>query len=247
MSEVVLGFVAGDMVVTRFMMSVMGLMRHDHAHRRLLGDGDHLIQEGCFIDNNRDKLAENLLKSAGEWLLTLDTDVSFGPDLLDLMLDSAKQIGAPILSALYVTWMGDGKQLCPVWLVNREDGLTQTVAHLNDGPQELDAIGLGACLIHRSVFEKMKAEYEAGQVPWANSPWIWFGRDRLGKGHLPTSTGEDVTFCRRAKACGFKIWGDSRIEVTHLKRTPLNYETLVDAQLVRQAKAAVAAEQKQAA
>lgn len=242
MTKLVFGYVAGDMVVNRFMMSVLAMMRYDHQHDHLFGDGDHLIQEGCFIDNNRDVLAANFLKSDGEYLLSLDTDVSFGPDLPYLLLKSAEEISAPILSALCVSWMGDGTQLCPLWLENWQDGgLTRTVSQLLDRQQPLDAVGMAAILIHRSVFEVMKQAYEAGIVAWKDSPWIWFGRDRLRKsdGTL-TSTGEDITFARRAKACGFQIWGDSRIEVTHHKRTPLNYEKLMDAQLVAQAKAEVA-------
>lgn len=252
MTKVHIGFCAGGSVLTKFMVSVLALMRHDFTHRQLTG-GDFTAEEGLYIDNNRDSLARSFLtKTDAEWLLSLDTDVSFGPDVLDLLIDVADSIQRPIVSALYVGRLGPDKQVVPIWLVegNREKhGYPyQTAGQLHlDRPQELWAVGMGCCLIHRSVLETMQAKYLAGQVSWTASPWVWFGRDAVQTVRGLEPMGEDVCFCARARECGFTVWGHAGVQVTHHKLEGMDYNYLMDAELVRQAKAAVAAEQKQAA
>jgi hypothetical protein len=63
-------------------------------------------------------------------------------------------------------------------------------------------------LIHRSVFEKIRDGYGPN----------WFDRVVIPKGPKgATKFGEDMSFCIRAKACGFPIYVHTGVKTTHDK------------------------------
>jgi len=65
----------------------------------------------------------------------------------------------------------------------------------------VDWVGAGALLVRRPVLEKM-----------APGPWFWPDE---------TGDGEDITFCLKARAAGFRVYCDGRAQVGHLQTAPV--------------------------
>lgn len=216
--QVFLGYCHGRNTHQPFTASLTQAMDAE-CNKDLIGGVIHV--GGLYVDDNRNRIAQMFLDCPeGEWLLMLDTDIVFAPETVSLLVDIAEDNECAILSGLYVGTPTEEGLVVPIWFVRGENGQFQSVAKLKtDGPQELDAVGMGVCLIHRNVFESMARAY-------ADDPWHWFGRDIYIDRGIAKRAGEDITFCLRAQALHFQIWGDARINVGHIKERVLTIETL---------------------
>ncbi len=196
------------MIHEPFMISILRLLPYDAAHRHVVAD--FCGQRGLYIADNRNALCRQFLKSNSEWMWMLDTDITFEPQVLYQLLDSADPMKRPIVSAVYFSYVNSNEVLSPVWLERTANHDFRTIKDFDGGMQKLDAIGMGCVVIHRSVIEKFKAQY--------SEPFIWFGHDVLE--HADGSrmaAGEDVTFCVRAQTLGIQIWGNGGVTVGHIK------------------------------
>lgn len=179
---------------------------------------------GCYIEENRNEMVRRFRKHCGEdsnlqWLLSVDADIDFAPEMAYALYEQADPVKRPIMSGIYFSRLGEHGEIVPVWFVDKQNGKYSPPKELGGGMQEVDAVGMGFVLIHRSVFDKMAKVY-------ASDSWTWFGRDTTynvedGTWH---HLGEDLCFCRRAKNLGFRVWGHSAIQVGHIKATALSYE-----------------------
>lgn len=146
-------------------------------HGRVIGHGGHLpLSSGANIVSARNKLVKQYLEEApAEWLLFLDDDMTFEPDLIERMLASTKwsareekaQAGSghkvgdlvrPVLGALcFALTQGEGQNIIPT-IYGSAQG--QQMIRYNGYPQDtiVQVIGTGAAclLIHRSVLEAMR-------------------------------------------------------------------------------------------
>ena len=214
----------------------MGQYDRDTAHNI----GALNSEVGPLVVNNRNQLMVEFLRldRRAQWLLMLDTDIVFAPDLLDRLLAVAEDQPEPVdvLAAHYnvkriegrmsswtlpksVTWwddevrayVPDTLQEAGIQLRDVDDPVI--VGKMPPHPQlwELASCGMGATLISRWVAEEVgKRHIDDGHR--------WFAHEdfsaELG---VPFLSGEDVGFCVRARRCGFKIWGAPFIRVGHLK------------------------------
>jgi hypothetical protein len=213
-------------VTTPFHESVMRFQRQDFYTERVLEGG--ISAGGCLVEDNREAIAQGFLnyKSPmrfGEepnWLVCLDTDIKFDPEIIYGLLDAADPVERPIVTALYFTTISDNFTAC--WMrKNPADNDYVTYLSVDPGLNRINACGLGCAIIHRSVLEKIKAKYEN------TDSFTWFGRNRvqlLKSGW--TRLGEDVTFCARAESVGATIWGHSDLRVGHFKVREENAETM---------------------
>lgn len=223
--KILIGYPHGGSVKTPFHESMLRFQRHDFFHDYILEGG--LSAGGCLVEDNREAICQGFLEyktanrhgGAPEWLVTLDTDIGFAPETIYGLLDAADPIERPIVSGLYYTTMDGG--FAVVWLRKHPaDNDYKTLTEVNLGLNPIDACGMGICIIHRSVLEKMAVKY-------AEQSFKWFGRDsvQLMKSGW-TRLGEDVTFCARAQSLGFKIWGHSELRVDHYKERKENHDTM---------------------
>ena len=140
-----------------------------------------------------------------DWVLMIDNDM--GPS--DNLLDTIK--GAPddamIIVPKFHLWDGETTKLC--WGMD-EDKLQE----LGDGTQgykldkkfyELRICGTGAIFIRPELFEKIGA------------PWFSYKYDNLGN---MVGT-EDISFCEKVRNAGYKIYGNSSINVSHFHSTDI--------------------------
>jgi len=94
-----------------------------------------------------------------------------------------------------------------------------------DGLIKIDNIGFGFVLIHRSVFDKIKQNYEElkyipalGNSSYPiteaeyNNSYHYFNELKKDMSFLP----EDFSFFERAKSVGFTAWLDTSISLSHV-------------------------------
>lgn len=221
MPKIAIGYVSGGAVEQRFMYSVQQFIEADAVDRHVYeGIGN---TGGLYVDDNRNELVREFRKhSLADYMLMVDSDIQFDFTHVYQLLDDAEAHDRQIESALYFSFLADGR-MRPVWFDEVSPGGSVTTYGGND-PIELvvplAACGMGFCLIRRDVFDKM------AEVPeWAADDWTWFGRDKyLLPNGLPKHHGEDICFCVRAGSIGIQPWGHKGVPVIHFKKTPLTIQ-----------------------
>ena len=218
MGGVGVGYVHGGSVHEPFMRSLMNAWIWDSTRAKVISG--YFSSGGLYVAVNRNRVCEEFLKKDGEYLWFLDTDMVFGEEDLYKLLNLFRSNKMDIVSALYFGRMVSGvKTTQPVWLMEAQTGVYENVGHFGNGLQEVDAIGMGCCLIKREVLEKLAETHTQDE-------WKWFGHDRVQRTDGEwTHLGEDLTFCRRVKALGFKIYGTGSVVVGHLKQRMEDLDT----------------------
>jgi len=161
------------------------------------------------------------------WLLMLDTDMVFKPDLPDALLANANAVPgeryAPIVGALCFG-VALGELFPTIYdFVEKDGGGVQCVRY-HDFPRDsmfqVGATGAAALLVHRSVFEAVADRK-------FNEAFPWFQETALDGGER---CGEDVTFCLRAAMCGFPVHVDTGTAVGHQKSQVLTVDLFEEQQ-----------------
>jgi hypothetical protein len=138
----------------------------------------------------RNELARQMLLRGDEWLFFVDDDQAFAPDLLNRLLSHEKEIVAALC-------LRRDEPYAPFCFTDiYEDGTYQPIdlrEHAVDELVSVMAVGTGAMLIRREVFEEL------------DDPWF------------PTEeTSEDMLFCREARWHGFDIYCDLGARLGHM-------------------------------
>lgn len=197
-----------------FMDSYVKFREFDLQHGDILGAV--LTQKGMYIAGQRNRLVREFLTTPLEWMLCMDSDHEWAPEVPYLLLQSAEEAQARVMSALYFGMLeGFGS---PMWWQKTPEGEFYTVNEIKAGIQEIAGFGMGMVLIHRTVFEEM-----APLRP--DDPWKWFGHDLTMFNGKLERFGEDLCFCNRLSEMGIKMYGDSRIMIGHDKGINLDFET----------------------
>lgn len=175
-----------------------------------MGVNTVISERTFFLANGRNKVVKQFLETKGDWLLFVDDDICFTPDDIVRLYAFADKEKAPIVAGLYfgrLDGIADNKIL-PVWLMKAEGQQFASLERLEGkGLQQVDVVGMGFTMIHREVLERMF------DFAPKNDDWIWFGHDlRNGR-----RIGEDATFCMRAGALGYPIYGCPEVILPHLK------------------------------
>jgi len=169
----------------------------------------------------RNQAVRDFLDSDVPWLLWLDTDMGFQPDLLEQLMAAADPAERPIVGALCfgqrqlaADGMG-GYHTMPVptiydWApVQTPDGQELEGFDVRWGyPQgalvRCSATGSAAVLVHRSVYERIQERYGPE----------WYHRVTAMGGPM----GEDLSFCMRATALDIPVHVHTGVRTTHAKR-----------------------------
>lgn len=158
------------------------------------------FQVGSLIYNSRNDLAQKALKMHADYVLWLDSDMMFEPNLLVKMMNTLKENNLDILSGVYYRRV---KPFSPVLfskLSIDEDTYFCEHENLNAYPEdklfEVEGIGFGCVLMSTDVLLEVGIKYKD-----------WFSP--IGK------VGEDLSFCWRARQMGYKIFVDPKIQLGH--------------------------------
>jgi GT2 family glycosyltransferase len=156
----------------------------------------------------RNWIAENF---KGDWVLMLDTDHLFEPDVLVRLKHAADQLKADVVSAVYVqksapfrpTLFNFDEKTEKLSFVAAWDREAQGVLNVN-------CAGAGTLFIRRKVFD---AIYASGELPFTMFP--------PSSAH-PFGLGEDFSFFLRLKRLGIPVYAVPQIESFHIQPWPLS-------------------------
>lgn len=221
--NVVVGYCHGPTLTQEFHHCLFRLAFSDaFGPQRIL---DYVPQYASVnISGARNQMVHEFLERVdAEWLWMLDSDATFAPNLLHLMLEVADPDERPIVGALayQVRFPPEGgldatgvpvRRIVPTmyrqerdadgtWLGYRE------LESFGRGLLDVDATGCHCLLVHRAVFEKTKADH----------PHPWFRESVIDGVEGKVLAGEDITFCLAARDAGFRIVVDTRLESGHVK------------------------------
>ena len=189
-----------NMVETEFFTSCMEMKR--------VGETQMGVVSCSLVYSARNDLARHAIRQKTDYVLWLDSDVVFPSSLMvDLMEDIQ---GRDIVSAVYHMRREPYK---PVLWKKLRQGLTaednESEEYNNypkDGIFEIEGCGFGAVLMRTQVLQEVLDRYHDLFSP------------------LP-GYGEDLSFCIRARGCGYKIHCDPKIQVGHKAATIVTSET----------------------
>lgn len=173
------------------------------------------VEAGGLLSRGRNELVARFLDSTDcQWLLMLDSDERIDLPAFDKLIAAAHDGDRPIVAGLYFgAWPGE---LYPaaVPLIFRRNAGTTTFNSVVDYPPnqliEIDSAGTGCLLVHRSVFEKFRANAN----PHQGQNWCWF-QDMPVNGDWFS---EDHFFCARAREMGYPIYAHTGAVLEHRKR-----------------------------
>ena len=202
--DVCMGWIHNGTVRAEFMESVLALLDTTTLIGRYV-----TFSAGAHLAAARNAVAAFFLDGGPEtWLWMTDTDITFSPEVLKQLLDTADE-ARPVVSGLYWTTTQGGLPLVPM-LYDRTPGADREFTPCS-GWHPGDVIRIGGCgagclLIHRGVLAAIQRD--------ENDRPSWFSEIRGDDGRL---YGEDLSFCLRAAAAGFPLHADTGAQAGHVK------------------------------
>lgn len=154
-----------------------------------------IAEEGYTIAENRNYMAVQAVRNGSEYILMIDDDMTFKPDLLDRLMSNNREI----CGVAYVPRTDTGRVFKYI------DETHHVFLEETDDPKYKDTfechyIGTGIVLIKTEVFLKI--------------PQPWFAFEYHDNGAC--KKGEDYYFCDRAREHGYKVYTDPIPYVGHL-------------------------------
>ena len=186
---------ARDMVHTMFTYDLVNMICF---HTLNTNDAISLkISEGTLIANQRAELSLDAMREGCSHILFIDSDMRFPQDMISRLLEHDVDIVATNCARRRIP-------TGPTAQIYKDNGDRELVWSMPDstGLQEVGSVGMGVMLIKAEVFKALSE-------PWYETPWRTDKRGYIG---------EDVFFCNKARAAGFKIWIDHDVskEIGHI-------------------------------
>lgn len=142
-----------------------------------------------------------------DYLWFMDDDHAFPPSLLKNLLRHGRPLTSPLCLAriapfplvTYAGMLPDGSRYLPLDM----DGIGES------GLVELEAGGCAGMLIRRDVLEATRAQYKGieGEAGYEMIEGQWFEYGNRS---------EDIIFCEKAKAAGYKLYADLECRLGHI-------------------------------
>ena len=184
-----------DAVKTDFMEAFVNLEK---------GAGcSYTIVKDTLINEARNIIAANAIKSEFDRVLWLDSDMKFPPDALTRLSEDMGNNNLDYVTALYFTRRPPVKPCLfkDLWWEKHENGDLETGAnHYHGYPEglvECAGSGFGCVLTSVDLLKRVGDKFGAPFAPME-------------------SMGEDLSFCWRVIQIGAKMWVDTRIKCGHV-------------------------------
>jgi hypothetical protein len=175
------------------------------------------------IEHARNRLAHKFLETEAKWLLMIDDDIipSIGrPAWFRNWVSGARNIlDTPLQRHVLHRLIGANKDLIGAAYFGRQEGGAIMCSDLNlaaraksyeDAVVPVDWVGTGCMLIHRKVFDAIRAKF--GDSLKINVPDYDYDYFRP----FDSARGEDVSFCLRAKEANIQPHIDLGLPVFHV-------------------------------
>lgn len=193
---------------------------------RIVREGGKELRQLCGtggIVDGRNKVAADFLDNTdGEWLWFIDTDMGFGPDTVDRLVQSADKYRRPVLGGLAfrlnrIHPRGDfhaerfGLQPTLYEYVELEDeiGFRPMMDYPRDQVVRVAGTGAAVLLVHRGALEKVRSTF--GDV--------WFDQivHPTGLRGKPRRFSEDLSFCVRLQSLDIPVHVHTGVKTCHEK------------------------------
>ena len=164
-----------------------------------VGDVQYELLSCSLVYKSRTDLALMALAYGVDYVLWIDSDMVFPPNLMeDLMADMAE--GRDIVAGVCHMRRPPYR---PVFYKTLRQGMTpaENVSehyddYPTDGPFTVEGCGFGLVMMRTSVIQAVVDKYHELFSPL--------------RGY-----GEDLSFCIRARGCGYDIWVDPKLQIGH--------------------------------
>jgi len=176
----------------------------------------------AMIYHSRNKIAQKFLETDAKWLLMIDDDIipCIGrPNWMKSTVPSARNMNdAPLQRHALQRLIGANKTLIGGAYFGRQEGaplmcsdrsLEPKARAYQDEVAPVDWVATGCMLVHRKVFQDIKEKYPELKSPIPNGEFDYFHP-------INSATGEDVSFCKRAKESGHQPYIDLGLPVFHV-------------------------------
>lgn len=205
--------------------SMVELIGYDMAnHGRILRGGYIAYRYGTdgLVDARNKAVEQFLSDKDADWLFWIDTDMGFAPDTIDRLMEVADPVERPIVGGLCFTqretagddmggWRTAAAPTVFDWLhLDGQQGFAIRWDYPMDTVTRCAGTGSACILIHRSVFERLFAQYGRG----------WY--DRAFNPSMKAETSEDLSFCMRALALDIPLHVHTGVKTSHMKKVWLS-------------------------
>lgn len=237
---VVVAWISPGEVSSWFCYSLADMLRYDAQGPRHISGPDGgitALRSGPRVAEARNQVVDAFarLHPNAEWLLMVDSDMTFEPDFLEKMLAVADPKEVPILGALAFA-QGDNDSP-PYPTIYREIPAENGYVHVGpvreyppDRLVKCGATGAAGLLIHRGVLAAMQQPWPKGfgtREDGTENPYPWFSEGLASPDGR--QLGEDIAFCRRAVHMGIPIHVHTGIKMGHMKTFELDEAYYLDA------------------
>ena len=204
MNKIAIAIPARDMVHTSFAYDLAMMMSHWTYKNAKNNDNIMLFtSQGTLIVNQRQDLVIRAIEDKCTHILFLDSDMRFPKDTLERLLAHNK----PIVAGSYATRRLPSKTVA---FENDTDWACVYTTPDKTGLEAVAAVGMGCMLVNLAIFDKMTLPYfMIGFSPKTNQ-----------------FTGEDIFFCRKARATGYEVLIDHDLsrELGHIGNLEFRHE-----------------------
>ena len=179
-----------DTVQTEFVRSLVNM--------RYVGEIQFCFTECSLVYQARTALCKMALEAEADFVLWLDSDVIFHAGMMEELMTDIQ--GKDMVTAVY---HGRRPPFKPVIYKTITPGLLPATIKVEEYPDyptdglfEVEGCGFGAVLMKTGVIRDVAETFHQTFSP------------------IP-GLGEDLSFCVRARNCGYKIWCDPKIQIGH--------------------------------
>jgi len=221
--KVAFGYLHPGEMASCFVDSMVDMLFFDaQTHGRFLHSHGKMGKRAgsAGVVDGRNQLARVMLdESEADWLLMIDSDMGFGHDTCERLIESAHAHDRPIMGGLCFAFAQDGAasfygarwRPAPTlydWHDGGDDvGFVPRFDYMDGGRvQEVAGTGAACILIHRLALEAIRDRY--GPDQWFE-PVVHPGSGR--------KFSEDLSFCVRAAGCDLPLHVDTSVKTTHNK------------------------------
>lgn len=159
-------------------------------------------------ENNLHHIVKDFLEGGYDYWLSMDADNPPLENPLDLVALDKDIIGLPTPIWHYNGKPGERPIYWNVYKIHGDGSKGYNEWQPREGLQKVDAIGTGCFLIARRVFEDPNMQNGA------------FTRKLNPNGTV--ERGNDISFCERARECGFEVWAHFDYPCNHFSEIELN-------------------------
>jgi hypothetical protein len=180
--------------------SLISTLAGDAAARAILG---FTQTQSIYVPSARQEIALRFLEREtwAEWLMFVDSDISWKLDDVYALIDSAEAEAAKVMMGT-VFLLGPHGIHAAGWLEEET-----AIPWQDGGVQEAHVVGTGFTLYHRDMLADVQAKHEAMFAE------AWVGQRFFG---------EDVAFSFRARDCGYSLYVNCDVRIGHVKRVLLD-------------------------